>query len=51
MCMLTGCDPEDDIATVVASNLSPRDAISPPDIIALVQHTPDFYYGRNTRKK
>ncbi len=39
MCMLTGCDPEDDIATVVASNVSPRDASSPPDIIALVQHT------------
>ena len=39
MCMLTGCDPEDDIATVVASNVSPRDAISPPDIITLVQHT------------
>ncbi len=34
MCMLTVVDPEDDIETVVVSNVSTRDTISPPDIIA-----------------
>ena len=37
--MLTVFDPEDDIDTVVASNVSPRDTISPPDTIAHVQNT------------
>jgi len=32
--MLTVVDPEDDIETVVVSNVSTRDTISPPDIIA-----------------
>ena len=32
--MLTVVDPEDDIKTVVASNVTTRDTISPPDIIA-----------------
>ena len=34
MCMLTVVDPEDDIETVVVSNVSTRDTISPPDVIA-----------------
>ena len=33
MCILTAFDPESDIDTVVASNVSPRDVISPPDTI------------------
>ena len=33
MCMLTVFDPENDIDTVVASNVSSRDVISPPDTI------------------
>ena len=33
MCMLTAFDPESDIDTVVASNVSPSDVISPPDTI------------------
>ena len=35
--MLTVFDPKDDIDTVVASNVSPHDVISPPDTIALAQ--------------
>ena len=31
--MLTDFDPENDIDTIVASNVSPRDVISPPDTI------------------
>ncbi len=34
MCMLTVVDPKDDIETVVVSNVSTRDTISPPDVIA-----------------
>ena len=37
MCMLMVFDPEDDINTVVASNVSHRDVISPPDTITLAQ--------------
>ncbi len=37
--MLMVFDPEDDIHTVVASNMSPRDVISPSDTIALAQDT------------
>ena len=33
MCMPTVFVPENDIDTVVASNVSPRDVISPPDTI------------------
>ena len=33
MCMFTRLDPEDDVVTVIASNVSPRDAISPPETI------------------
>ena len=33
MCMPTVLDPENDIDTVVASNVSSRDVISPPDTI------------------
>ena len=33
MCLPTVFDPENDIDTVVASNVSPRDVISPPDTI------------------
>ena len=35
--MLMVFDPKDDIDTVVASNVSPDDVISPPDTIALAQ--------------
>ena len=37
MCMLTVFDPENDIDKVVASNVSPREMISPPDTIAIAQ--------------
>jgi len=33
MCMLAGFDPEDDVETIVASNVSPPTVISPPDTI------------------
>jgi hypothetical protein len=37
--MVTRLDPEDDIDTVIASNVSPRDAISPPDTIDFANAT------------
>ena len=39
MCMPTVLDPENDIDTVVASNVSPRDVISPPDTHRLRQRS------------
>jgi hypothetical protein len=33
MCMLAVFDPEDDVETIVASNMSPPKVISPPDTI------------------
>ena len=33
MCMFTHVEHEDDIDTVIASNVSPRDVMSPPDTI------------------
>ena len=33
MCMNAVCDPEDDVETIVVSNVSPPKVISPPDTI------------------